>query len=486
MGHIVNECSPQSLELLKTEVRTATTSMTSVPKPFKFLKDHYQSLVDLYEKLEVSLFKKQLADFLSVLSMTYSVPEQRVSLKFLQEGTLSEFKSWGHEYLSHLASDIGAEYQQRVSNQEGADDLIELVNQIVPQFMDHNQEHDAIDLLMEVEKLDCILQYVNPGNIQRLLSYLLSTTPYTSDQDELDGVLNTSFRICLKGGVYTSAIKIALRIDQPGLVEQVLAQCQDPVVQKQIMFQLARHRFQPTQAIQDNDQLFQIASNSLLSSFYLHLAKDLDVVDPKTPEQVYKSHLEETKDTAKIDSAKTNLAWTYTNAFVNAGFKKDALMSDHQNPWIQKVKNDGVIAAVASIGMVNLWNSDNGSNEISEYLDLSDIYTKAGAALGVGLFYTGLTDENDPAFALLQEKIDHKEDQVRIGAVMGLGIAYAGSARQDIQEMLVPLIVDTDLSVELSAMAALSLGLVFVGKCTEDIASAIIQTLCESDAPHSL
>lgn len=57
---------------------------------------------------------------------------------------------------------------------------------------------------------------------------------------------------------------------------------------------------------------------------------------------------------------------------------------------------------------------------------------------------------------------------------MGLGIAYAGSARLDLLELLVPIVVDTGLSVELSALAALSLGLIFVGKCTEEVSNAII------------
>ena len=35
-----------SLRELKVIVRSATTAMTSVPKPFKFLKTHYQILVD--------------------------------------------------------------------------------------------------------------------------------------------------------------------------------------------------------------------------------------------------------------------------------------------------------------------------------------------------------------------------------------------------------------------------------------------------------
>ena len=73
--------------------------MTSVPKPFKFLKDHYPKFVETYERLDISLFKvnyiniqkiknqKELADFLSVLSMVYSKPEERATLKYLQEGT---------------------------------------------------------------------------------------------------------------------------------------------------------------------------------------------------------------------------------------------------------------------------------------------------------------------------------------------------------------------------------------------------------------
>jgi 26S proteasome regulatory subunit N1 len=34
--------------LLKKEVKEATTTMTSVPKPFKFLKEYYSKLVDYY------------------------------------------------------------------------------------------------------------------------------------------------------------------------------------------------------------------------------------------------------------------------------------------------------------------------------------------------------------------------------------------------------------------------------------------------------
>jgi 26S proteasome regulatory subunit N1 len=45
---------------------------------------------------------------------------------------------------------------------------------------------------------------------------------------------------------------------------------------------------------------------------------------------------------AEIDSAKKNLAITYVNAFVNAGFGKDLLITNENNEdWIFRTKEDG-------------------------------------------------------------------------------------------------------------------------------------------------
>jgi 26S proteasome regulatory subunit N1 len=84
-------------------------------------------------------------------------------------------------------------------------------------------------------------------------------------------------------------------------------------------------------------------------------------------------------------------------------------MDDKKNPWIHKVKNEGVSAAIASIGLTNLWNSASGSNELSEYLEMTDIYTKGGACLGMGICCTSLVDETDPAIALLSDYVNDKE-----------------------------------------------------------------------------
>lgn len=57
--------------------------MTSIPKPFKFLKDLYPEIVQVFENSTRIQFKKNLADFLSVLSMTVDLEEKGLALKYL-------------------------------------------------------------------------------------------------------------------------------------------------------------------------------------------------------------------------------------------------------------------------------------------------------------------------------------------------------------------------------------------------------------------
>ncbi|XP_022839583.1 26S proteasome regulatory complex, non-ATPase subcomplex, Rpn1 subunit, partial [Ostreococcus tauri] len=59
-----------ALETMRREIRTATSSMTSVPKPLKFLRPHLQTLKDVYEKMKDKENKFLLADIVSLLAMT--------------------------------------------------------------------------------------------------------------------------------------------------------------------------------------------------------------------------------------------------------------------------------------------------------------------------------------------------------------------------------------------------------------------------------
>ncbi len=56
---------------------------------------------------------------------------------------------------------------------------------------------------------------------------------------------------------------------------------------------------------------------------------------------------------------------------------------------------------------------------------------------------------------------------MRIGAIMGLGLAYAGTGKEEVQELLIPLVTDPEVAIEIAAFAAMSLGLVFTSTCHE-------------------
>ena len=128
------------------------------------------------------------------------------------------------------------------------------------------------------------------------------------------------------------------------------------------------------------------------------MARDLDVVEPKHPDSIYKTHLEDRRlQTSEIDSAKKNLALTYVNAFVNAAFGKDLLITNNENneDWVFKVKDDGQTAAAASLGLLLLWDIDEGFAQIDKYLDRSENHIVQGGFMALGLVNSGVVNEQE-------------------------------------------------------------------------------------------
>lgn len=96
------------------------------------------------------------------------------SLKYCLEGTKTNLIEWGHEYLRSLSGEVGQEYNKRVEESKDFEDLNQLVNIIIPNFMKHHEEPEAVDLLMEVENLPKLLDFTNEHNYERVCLYLLS------------------------------------------------------------------------------------------------------------------------------------------------------------------------------------------------------------------------------------------------------------------------------------------------------------------------
>lgn len=125
---------------------------------------------------------------------------------------------------------------------------------------------------------------------------------------------------------------------------------------------------------------------------------------PKKPREIYKEMIGEQEQ--KIDSALINLADTFVNGLVNLGTSKDTLFGvKSEQPWITKVKDKGIFSAVATLGLIHMWNFEEFSTVISDYFDLKDGYAKAGACVALGLSTSGVWDENDTCRALLEESL---------------------------------------------------------------------------------
>ena len=72
----------------------------------------------------------------------------------------------------HLAEEIRGEYSDRSDKGVGVDDLVALAKEIIPYNMQHNAETEACDLLMEIEQLELLEQYVDQNSFQRVCLYL--------------------------------------------------------------------------------------------------------------------------------------------------------------------------------------------------------------------------------------------------------------------------------------------------------------------------
>lgn len=548
------ELQRAAMELLRKEIREATSSMTSVPKPLKFLSKHWGPLKAFYKTIggQISILagpppsspkegeaagkkadtnsttpnstvtttvvatdenRRLFADVLSVLAMTMGTPSQRETLRYKLVGNTSDVDSWGHEYVRHLAGEIAAEWNARKEYPESGagqpQDLLPMIRVIIPFDMSHNAEVEAVDLCLETSQLNLLLEpnMVQTDSNSRVCLYLLKCGDYIGDADETAACVDTAFQLYLAHGQYVDALRIALRSKPraaPGAmmmddsarharIQRVFEQCKDSGIRKQLGHVLGRYRsdFAANEATvgEDADAVNAAIGNRSLSELYLALAKDLDVLEPKAPEDVFKTHLSGNVErgglggaAAKdaLDSAKANLASTYVNAFVNAGYGTDKLMTPADSKWVFKNKEYGQVAAAASLGMLYAWD-ENQLSELDKYLEADEEFVRAGALLGIGLVCTGTRSDIDPAFALLSDHVGTESassHNMKISATLGLGMVYAGSNREDVSEPLRSHLMDTS-SMELSAVAGLSLGLLHVGSAREDVAALIADRLME-------
>lgn len=484
-----------ALETIKDFIKTSTSSMTAVPKPLKFLRPHYDDLCKRYEQWPAGKEKDSLADVLSVLGMTQGDEEKLDTLKYRLAAPSQDLGSWGHEYVRHLSLEIGQDYQRRMEDNADVEDLNGLAKLLVPYFLSHNAEADAVDILSELEKIQEIPQYLDENNYGRVCLYMVSMVNLLTYPEDIT-FLRTAHDIYKQYNKLPQAMVLAIRLNDLDLIHQDFNSTSDLALKKQMAILVARQQIwiEPPSDSEEDTELADCLSNTKMPNYFKGLAKELNILEPKLPEDIYKSHLESSRTAGmtNLDSARHNLASSFVNAFVNAGFGSDKLMlvgeSDSKTSWVWKTKDDGMISATASMGMLLRWDIEIGLDKIDKFTYADDDNIKAGALLAIGMLNSGVRMDSEPAMALLstEENIRAKSTPTRMASIMGLGLSCAGTNKEELLEELLPIVEDTSLDMQLSAMAALSLGLIFVGSGNDRVSEAIITTLMDEERQKQL
>lgn len=429
---------------------------------------------------------------LSVLGMTYGDEEKLETLKYRLLAKSEDLGSWGHEYIRHLALEIGQEYQNRLNAEKETKDLVDLALSLVPYFLSHNAEADAVDLLSELEIIEEIPQFLDENTYPRVCLYMVSMVSlltYPEDQQ----VLRTAHEIYVRFNELPKAIILAIRLNDAELIKSDIDSTSDKSLRKQLAFLAARQQVWLEVSPEDEeDQSFMdCLNNTSIHKHFKSLGKELNILEPKMPEDIYKTHLE-TRGAGftNVDSARHNLASAFVNAFANAGFGNDDLMlgEGDKSSWVWKTKDDGMLSTTTSLGMLLHRDVEVGLDKIDKFTYASENQIKAGALLAIGVVNSGVRIDSDPALALLSDPSNLESESVpmRVASIMGLGLAYAGSNKEDLLEVLLPIVEDVSLDMQLSAMAAVSLGLVFVGSSNHQVSEAIATTLMDEERQKHL
>lgn len=75
--------------------------------------------------------------------------------------------------MRHLALEIGQEFQTRLNDDKDTDDLTDLAMTLVPFFLEHNAEADAVDILSELEMIEHLPKYLDENTYSRVCLYMV-------------------------------------------------------------------------------------------------------------------------------------------------------------------------------------------------------------------------------------------------------------------------------------------------------------------------
>lgn len=274
--------------------------------------------------------------------MTYSDTQPRGTLRYrlLSASLLPDSKHisepglWGHEYVRHLAAELGEEYRVRELGEEEEvlpekpaeaegeakpeekkpeepktkvepvepvgtlEELRTLALECAKFLLQHNAEPDAVDLLEELEMIDQIVGLVDENTFARVCQYMIACVSLLPQPDDVT-FLHTAHAVYVKHSKFPEALALAIRLNDRDLIKNDFDVSASPLMKRQLAFLLARAQIPkewlfPDESEEIPEDLLDCLSNTKLSAHFREFGKELGVAEAKSLEDVYKSHLENT------------------------------------------------------------------------------------------------------------------------------------------------------------------------------------------------
>lgn len=480
---LVTRAADRNLEISKTAVeqlvdllRTSSSgSVASVPKPLKYVRSLYPELELVLKGTSDAVLARRLHDVLSFVSMTLQFSVPRVSLDHKLKGTTSDLEVWGHEYLRFLAGQIGDEWKLRVSQGESPSYLSSFVDQIIEFMVRHQDDPTAIDLLIEIDAIQKIVPLVGETNYKRVAGYIEAVSSYlTRPADTI--ALQTVFQIYAERKSFPNAVSIGLRLGDREALTSLMAQCDEKAAKLQMALQCARFKLFLGWEAEEDELLQEANGNMRLSEMYRRVAQDLDCMEPKAIEDIFRNA---SNAIIPAHDSLYSLSCAFASSLANCGYGKDSHLNDKEKIYFEQ-REDRVISTVSAFGLLHLWDHVDGLQRVNQFFYGENHYFTAGACLATGLILCGIQHPFDPAPDLLAEHLQANNRDVLVGAVLGMGYACAGTQREDVKEMLIPIMANAEQPLEVQCMTAYALAMVFVGTGEEDISETMIHCLLET------
>ncbi|KAI5184925.1 26S proteasome regulatory subunit N1 [Nematocida homosporus] len=428
-----------ALSMLVQKLRSSTSVASTLPKILIYLISQKDSLKERLESLSGEN-RRIMADILSVISATSDSID---ALNYRVEGGSTSLDIWGHQYIKKLSSDL-ITYHQNLGSLP-AQRLSEVLKEVLHCLFQFNSEYDAIDLLLEIDKLEELPAYTDSDNFDRVASYLVPLLAYLDQPVKMKAksVLIDIYKKEKRTIEYTTLLIETKRIEEI----QTALQTASPVDALQMACILSKHNLW------------------------------LPVKDKHIQSVIYGHHMARLNkyvaDQLGLTADKDRGLGSFPEALAKASFAHEAI-PEHDNKKTYKISSQ------AAKGLLYLWDQQRAMVEVEENLFAEDGYVRAASILALAVSSCRTRDENETVLAATREALSSHSTTQRLVLLEALALQYTGTARLDVYDLVKPF-MQAD-QPEVSLFAIYVAGSIFAGTADTEVLAESLQILVERPA----